>query len=89
MSENELENESDDEAELEEESESEPELDLDLDLDLRERLDLLCLAMLAMGEQKKIWRLVGTWVAGKAHSSSHFFRYVHRCHTSQMFAIKC
>jgi hypothetical protein len=49
MSEKVLEKDSDDDAELEDESESE----LELDLDLRERFDLLCLAMLAMLEQKK------------------------------------
>ncbi len=51
MSENELEKDLEDEAELEEESESE----FELELDLRERFfDLLCLAMLAIVEQKKI-----------------------------------
>ncbi|KAK4009475.1 hypothetical protein OUZ56_018587 [Daphnia magna] len=45
-----LEKDLDDDAELEDESESE----LELELDLRERFDLLCLAMLAMLEQKKI-----------------------------------
>ncbi len=50
MSEKVLEKDLDDDAELEDESESE----LELELGLRERFDLLCLAMLAMLEQKKI-----------------------------------
>jgi hypothetical protein len=55
--------------ELEEESEYESELERDL----RERLDLLCLAMLAMLEQKKDLMSIGTCEARVVLGSALFF----------------